>query len=171
MKENIKYLLSLIALLLLFVSIGNIVMADETQYDMEVIDAKSIGIEGIENKNEIIEEEFINDDSKVENKNMDVHVQDSKTETPEKSESNTVPEGYDEGYVEGTYFKPNENDCEVCEECYNCEDEGHIYIHCVYHDEDSYVLEEWCEICGHGTEKVITLEKFDALGVETNVEF
>ena len=45
--------------------------------------------------------------------------------------------------------------------------------HCVYYDEDSgfYVLEEWCDICGDGTETVISDEEFEALGVESDVEF
>lgn len=45
--------------------------------------------------------------------------------------------------------------------------------HCVYYDEESgfYVLEEWCDICGDGTETVISDEEFEALGVESDVEF
>ena len=172
MKKNIKYALSIVVLLALFISVGSIVMAEKSNKIVEpvVIEAEDIGIKV--NENEIIEEEFINDDSESENKDMDVPVQDTETEEPEvETESPAPPEGKVEGYVAGEYLDPNENDCEVCEECYNCEDEGHIYARCVSVNEEGYIYEEWCVICGHGIESLITDEEFDALGVETDVEF
>ena len=170
-----KKIISIIAVLTMVFGLSSVAMADkENEIVIEekaVIAAEDIGIK--ENEYEIIEEEFINDDSEVEAEDMGVPVQDEENEesNEEVTESPAPPEGKVEGYVAGVYFDPNENDCEICDQCYKCEDDGHIYAHCVSVDDRGYIYEEWCTICGHGTDTVISDEEFEALGVETCVEF
>ena len=170
-----KKFISIITVLIMVFGLSSVAMADkENEIVIEekaVIAAEDIGIK--ENEYEIIEEEFINDDSEVETEDMDVPVQDEEKEesNEEVTESPAPPEGKVEGYVAGVYFDPNTVDCEICGgECYTCHDE-HTYVHCVSLDDEGYVFEEWCTVCGHGTSKVISDEEFEALGVETNVEF
>lgn len=155
MKKNIKYALSLIALLVLFIGVGNISMAEKSNEIIEpvVIEAKDIGIKEIN-------EEAINDDSEVETKDTDApiqNVQDMETEKPKDEseiESSPTPKGMYEGYEEGIYFEPNTKACEIHEECYICEK---CEIESEYfYDEDinpngGWVYDEYCVVCGHGT--------------------
>lgn len=82
-----------------------------------------------------------------------------------------IPEGYVSGYEEGTYFEPNTYDEETDEYYYSCPDDSHVYAYSVYVDDDSYIFEEWCTICGCGTETPITDEEFEAMGINTCEEY
>lgn len=183
MKTKIKHLIAFVIIFIIFISISNIVMAEKDIKIIEPINinAEDIGIkemaigDDFENE-EVIEDGFsagtVDDQIESENKIMDEDVSDNE-KTEEVTESPEVPEGKAEGYVAGTYFEPNEDDCDVAEVCYSCENDGHINIHCVSYNEDndSYVYEEWCEVCGHGSDKIISNEEFEALGVDTDMEF
>lgn len=173
MKAKTKHLIAFVIIFILIISIGNIVMAEK---DIEIIEPVTINAEDIGIKtNEYIKEteEEVNEESETkdvtnEDKTLDAHVQDNEDE-----EVTEAPEEKAEGYVAGTYLEHNEDDCDVAEVCYSCENDGHINIHCVSYDEDNghYIYEEWCEICGHGSDKIISNEEFEALGVETDMEF
>ena len=153
------------------------VTADEVM----VIDAEEIRITPIEYFEETEVEEDAIEESEAEfeepNESAFEEVPEETEEdedyenNEEVTESPAPPEGKVEGYVEGIYFDPNTVDCEICGgECYTCHDE-HVYEHCVSIDDRGYILEEWCTICGHGTDTVISDEEFEALGVETYVGF
>ena len=110
----------------------------------------------------------------VEAEDIGIHTISSEPETPDPVEEVSDPVDVDahtqtqvEGYVENTYFEPNTfyEDDEVA---YICTD--HEYAYSVYYDDD-YVYEEWCIICGHGTETPITDAEFDALGINTDEEY
>lgn len=137
---------------------------------IETISAEDIGVEVVKNENVVIEVEDKVDDVSTEKEEKETEVKDEIV-LEEETESPMPPEGMVEGYEDGIYFEPNCFDCELCEECYKCEDNGHIYAHCVSLDGRCYIYEEWCTICGHGTSKVISNEEFELLGVETDVEF
>lgn len=168
--------------------IANLAVAKEyepvQEEAMAVIDAEDIGISPIQDieEDEIEEDVLEEPEEDFEESEEAEPEEDPETEEPEEdedyeeeneevTESPAPPEGKVEGYVAGVYFDPNCFDCEICEECYKCEDDGHIYAHSVCMDDRGYVLEEWCTICGHGTSKRITDKEFEALGVECDVEF
>lgn len=145
---------------------GNDIISEEiVEINAEDIGIKTTTIEDDfkddEINNEFVENETIESDDYFELEINNEFV----TESPITHEDKVV------GYMEDIYFEPNENDCDIDEECYDCEDDSHVYVHCVFMEDDKYIYEEWCEICGHGTEKLITYEEFDVLGVEPDVEF
>lgn len=181
MKNNIKYIISLIVLTAAFICLGNMVMAEnhkvvanETVEEKEVIKAENIGVKTIEK--EIVEEpvvaEAIAEDKTVdENPVNEDPVYKEETEPVKEEdlvddepvyESPEVPEGKVEGYIEGEYFDPNTTECEISEECYKCEEcdfREELFI-----DEDMnpegehWVLGKTCVVCGHGTNEPVTEE-------------
>lgn len=192
MKKKLMRSILAVAVIATFF-VANLTFAKESepvQNDMQVIDAEDIGIKTVET--EVLEDEVMvieaesevldaepvyEEDVEYEEPETDHEIQEEESEPEETEpkeeevESPEPPEGMVEGYEKGVYFYPNENDCEIREECYKCEDDDHIYAHSVCMDDRGYVLDEWCTICGHGTSKRITDEEFEALGVECDVEF
>lgn len=152
--------------------------------EMQVIAAEDIGITPIhdieedeieedvlEEPEEDLEEPEEAEPEEVPEMSEPEEEEDYEEENEEVTESPAPPEGKVEGYIAGVYFDPNTVDCEICGgECYTCHDD-HVYAHCVSMDERGYILEEWCTVCGHGTEKKITDEEFETLNVDCNVEF
>lgn len=182
-----KKIISIIAVLTMVLGLSSVAMADKeneiTIEEKAVIAADDIGIKTFAIGDDFEDEEFIEDESTEEDMDDEVTTEDedldvpvepeeeiTETEEPE-TESPGAPEGMAEGYVAGTYFEPNNDECEIDEVCYSCENDGHVFVHCVSYDEDKYVYEEWCEICGHGTGRVISEEEFNELGVDCDVEF
>jgi hypothetical protein len=130
---------------------------DKKQEETITIKAEDIGIEVVKNENVVAE---------TEDKVLDEIVKNEDKEDAENTKEEKV-----ESYVSGEYKEPNTVECEICGgKCYICHD-GHTYVHSVYMEENHYILEEWCTICGHGTSEVISNEEFELLGVETDVEF
>lgn len=166
-KNTIKYVLSLTALLVLFVCLGNMVMAEEKVIteveEIEIIDAENIGIKEIEK----IQEEVKTPETPVnkvatKDKVVDVPVQTESEKVKqdeikyeEEVESPEPPEGMVEGYEEGVYFEPNCFDCEIEEACYKCEE--CTFVEELFCDEEinpegeNWVLSKTCTICGHGS--------------------
>ena len=160
-----KCLLS-VAIIVAFL-FGTMAFAEElepVQEDVLVIDAEDIGITPIQNlEEEEIEEDVFDESEEVFEESDEAWEEEIEEEETEDFEEETVSpepqEGMVEGYEEGVYFEPNTFDCEVCGECYTCPDDSHVYEHNVYIDDDNtYIYEEWCTICGHGTETPITEE-------------
>ena len=188
-----KKIISIIAILTMVLGLSSVALADKeneiTIEEKAVIAADDIGIKTIAIGDDFENEEFIEDESTKEDMDDEVTTEDEdlyddvevEEEIPEadepevnepETESPAPPEGKVEGYVAGVYFDPNTVDCEICGgECYTCHNNEHVYAHCVSVDERGYIYEEWCTVCGHGTEKPISDEEFEALGVETCVEF
>lgn len=171
--KNIKYILSIITVLTIVCGAGSVAMADKDKeiISEEVIEinAEDIGIKEINNNledEELIEEDVIESNDEFVDESIKPNIDNEPV-----TESPTPPEGKVEKYIVGDYSDPNENDCDIDEECYDCEDDSHMYVHCVSMENDTYIYEEWCEVCGHGTEKIITKNEFNTLGVETDVEF
>ena len=175
-KDTIKYILSLVALLTLFICIGNMVMAEEKVVaevdEIEIIKAEDIGIKEIEKvQEEIIIPETTVDKTTTKDETMDISVQkkpETKTENKQirevikedpvaeepEVESPEIPEGMVEGYEEGVYFEPNCFDCEIEEACYKCEE--CTFVEELFCDEEinpegeNWVLSKTCTVCGHG---------------------
>lgn len=158
--------------------------AEPVQDEVTVIDAEEIGIAPMqdfeeeeiqEDVFEEPEEEFEDSEEEWEEDIQEEEAEDVEEDYEEETEEDVSPEppeGMVEGYEEGVYFEPNTYDCDTCDECYTCPEDSHVYAHCISVDEDnSYILEEWCTICGHGTGKTITGEEFEALGVGLYEEF
>lgn len=158
MKRKILAISILLALIIsTFVYAKDTDIKDEKQEEAITIKAEDIGIEVVKNENVV---------AKTEDKVLDEVVQNEEKEDAENTKEEKV-----ESYISGEYKEPNTVECEICGgECYICHD-GHAYVHSVYMDEKHYILEEWCTVCGHGTEKKITDKEFSNLGVETDVEF
>lgn len=141
--------------------------------EMLVIDAEEIGIREYAIGDDFTDDEFVPDLPEDDEEVIEDDVIESDKEFidgPEEPEEDTEetkeepvvesPEGMKEGYISNTFY----------------EEEKHIectFVHCVTFDEDigSYVLEEWCEVCGEGTSNVISDEEFELLGVDSDVEF
>lgn len=175
MKDNIKYIISLITLLALVICLGNIAMADEviTDEKIEIIEAEDIGIKTIEKvqEDEIIEVPV--DETDVEDEVLDVPVQNKPEETEEEQEYESpeavpvteeieeteAPVGMVEGYEEGVYFEPNTFDCEAHEECYKCKEctiEESLFIdEEINPDGEHWVLCKICIVCGDTTNEPV----------------
>ena len=184
-----KKIISIIAVLAMIFGFNSVAIADKeneiTIEEKAVIAADDIGIKTIAIGDDFEDEEFIEDESTEEDMDDEVTTEDEdlyddvevEEEIPEADEPVTespgAPEGKVEGYVAGVYFEPNKDDCEIEKVCYSCENDGHVFVHCVSYDEDNdnYVYEEWCEICGHGECRVISEDEFNELGVDCDVEF
>lgn len=174
MKNNIKYFLSLIALLVLVICVGEMVMAENSEVIVEplTVNAEDIGIETIKN-DAVIEDEIVDDSEDIAEEEIsdeyikdeyiesedEIVTDDSVLENEPETESPEVPEGMCEGYEEGVYFEPNHfGDCELHEYCYICEE--HEFESEYFWDEDinpryGWVYSETCVICGHGTCKPV----------------
>lgn len=155
---------AILALILVFAfgSVASAMTKDEEEVIDEVIEieAEDIGIKTIET--EVEEDEDVT--SETENQIVD---EDEALETEE--EPSEPPVGMVEGYIQGTYFEPNTYDEETGEYNYFCD--KCEYAHCVSVDDNGYIYEEWCIVCGNGTDTRITDEEFETMGVECNVEF
>lgn len=162
--KNIKYFISIIALLFFFTIIGGSAMANdavinETDKKDEIINAEDIGIEIIEDDVEVdTEEEIIEDDEYESDEEIDEDIDDEDVEL----ESPEPPEDMCEGYEEGVYFEPNHfGDCEIHEYCYicpTCTFEEDVYTDV---DEDGntiWMANKACVVCGHGTCEDVTEE-------------
>lgn len=158
MKKKILSISILLALIIsTFAYAKDTDIKDKKQEETITIKAEDIGIEVVKNENVVAE---------TKDKVLDEVVQNEEKEDTENTKEEKV-----ESYVSGEYKEPNTVECEICGgECYICHD-GHTYVHSVYMEENHYILEEWCTVCGHGTEKRITDKEFSNLGVETDVEF
>lgn len=146
--------------------IGTISFAKETEYTSEesvqTISAEDIGIKTKEKIDIEVELEDEDVDFEDEDTFVDDNVWNEEEEDVEEKEEPYVeaPDGMKEGYESNTFYYPNEHtECE--------------YVHCVsYNEEDnSYTYEEWCTVCGEGTEYKITEKEFIELDVETDIEF
>lgn len=165
-KDTIKYVLSLITLLALFICVGNMVMAEEKVVaevdEIEIIEAEDIGIKEIEKIQEEVKipETPVNE-ATAKDKAVDVPVQTESEKVKqdeikheEEVESPEPPEGMVAGYEEDTYFEPNCFECELAEECYVCEECNMIEELCI--DEEinpngeHWVLFSYCDVCGNG---------------------
>ena len=168
MRNNIKYFVSLIALLAVFICVGELVMAEnyeviknEMSEEMEVIKAEDIGVKAVEKEMETetviaeaVAEDKVVDEAPVYKEEVSEPIED--VEEPEYK-SPEVPEGL----VEGVYFEPN-SECEISEECYKCEEcdfREELFI-----DEDinpegeHWVLGKTCVVCGHGINEPVSEE-------------
>lgn len=143
--------------ILLTLIISSLSLAKEAEQPEAAINAEDIGIETIDTEEVEIEVDIKEETEEVSDQG----------EAP--VESPAAPDGYVEGYVDGTYFEPNTYDEETEEYNYICDQCE--YVHCVSMDGNSYIYEEWCTVCGNGTSERITEVEFEALGVETDVEF
>ena len=172
MKNNIKYLVSLIVLLTVFICIGNMVMAEDNEVikneiteEIEVIKAEDIGIKEVEN---LIIEESTTTETAVEDKTIDENLpykeealivaEENPNEIPAYDEKNEIAEETEanekyEGYEEGVYFEPNcFGDCPLHDACYMCEEhdiKAEVFIDEEINPENGWVYLETCIVCGH----------------------
>lgn len=188
MKNNIKYFLSLVTLLVVFICVGNMVMAEENEVivneemeEIEIIEAEDIGMGTIPQEVEVITEDPV-DEVVAEDEVVDVPVQVSKKqevtyESPEADlveekaeeadevDESEIPEGMVTGYKEDVFFEPNCFDCETCDSCYKCE--VCEFVEELYCDEEinpegeNWVLGKMCVVCGHGSNEPMTEEAVD----------
>lgn len=190
MKNNIKYFLSLIALLALVVCVGEMVMAENSEVIVEplTVNAEDIGIETIKNDaviEEVIEDEIVDDSEDIAEEEVveeeiddeyieddfiesedEIVTDDSALENEPETESPEVPEGMCEGYEEGIYFEPNHfGDCELHEYCYICPEctiEEELFIDEDINPNNGWVLSKTCIVCGHGGCEPVTDKFVDA---------
>lgn len=186
-KKEIKYIVSLVTLLALFICVGNMVMAeeketivDEKTEKIEIVKAEDIGIKEVEKVqeespalplpvNEVRTEDEVMDvpvQNKPESEPVDTEPEyESPEADPVEVDEFEVPEGMYEGYEEGVYFEPNCTSCDIHEACFVCEE--HNYVEDFYCDEEinpnegNWVLDRTCVICGHGNCEPVTEEFVD----------
>ena len=165
--SNLKYFLSLAAMLAAFIFVGELVMAEQPHEvivdEIEIIEAEEIGIKTIDEEFETLDvyEEVISEDKDMDESS--VFEEEVLPVEPANKESEDVEEvEYDspeaeplmyEGNKEGVYFEANCFDCECHEYCYKCEEctlEEDIFWDEEINPENGWVFSKDCIVCGHG---------------------